>query len=116
MQPPERASGSGSLVWKLVIGCGAAFGLVLLAAAGCFLYGVYWCFSPGRQMPTALVAGPRSVGVVRLERGDSDRGMQELAQTLLQAIQRAQVEAEEGKVPPFVQGLRRWQLSQQGGN
>jgi len=115
MQPAERPSGSGRLVWKIVIGCGAAFGLVLLVAIALGLYGVYWCLSPGRQMPTALAVGPRSVGVIRLERGDSDRGIQELALSVFHALQRAQLEADEGEVPPFLQSMRRLQLAQQPG-
>jgi hypothetical protein len=110
------ARSSGDRIWKVVVGCGLAFGLVMLVGFGLALYGLYWAFSPGRQMPTALAVGPRSVGVVRLERGDSDRGMQELVETLIGAIQRAQLAAEDGKVPPFLQSMRRWQLAQSGSN
>lgn len=108
--------GSGDTLWKVVLGCGLAFGLLLLVGTGLGIYGVYWALHPGRQMPTALVVGPRSVGVVRLERGDSDMGMQELAESVLDAIQRAQLAAEDDKLPPFIQSMRRFQLAQGHGN
>jgi hypothetical protein len=110
MQPSQRRSGSGDWLWKVSIGCGLALGLGLLVGIGLAIYGVYWLLSPGRQMPTALVVGPRSVGVVRLERGDTDAGMRELVQETMLAIQRAQLAAQEDRIPPFLRRIQSWQL------
>ena len=116
MQDGEARAASGGKFWGIVAGCAIAFGVVLLAAVGCGLYGLYWFFSPGRQMPTSLVVGPASVGVVRMERGDTDPGMQALAEEAMDALQRAQVAAGEGTVPPFLQRMREWQLAQSRNN
>lgn len=116
MQDGGARAASGGKVWKIVAGCAIAFGFVLLAGLACGVYGLYWLFSPGRQLPTSLVAGPTSVGIVRLERGDTDPGMQDLAEAAMDALQRAQVEAGEGTVPPFLQRMREWQLAQSRNN
>jgi hypothetical protein len=116
MQDGEARAASGGKVWGVVAGCAIAFGVLLLIGVAFGVYGLYWFFSPGRQMPTSLVVGPASVGVVRLERGDTDPGIQALAEEAMAAMQRAQVAAGEGTVPPWVQRLREWQLAQSRNN
>jgi hypothetical protein len=115
-QDPQPRAASGGRFWGIVAGCAIVFGVFLLVGLACGLYGVYWFFSPGRQMPTSLAVGPASVGVVRLERGDTDAGIQALAEEAMDAVQRAQIASGEGTVPPFLQRIREWQLSQRGGS
>jgi hypothetical protein len=116
METNEPRAGRRPPPWtRILIGCALAFGAVLLVGFALAIYGVYWAVSPGRQVPTMAVVGPDSVGVVRLDRASTDAGMQDLLQEVMTAIQRAQLAAEQGKVPPFIEGLKRWQLAQPSG-
>jgi len=110
--PGSRGAGS-ALPWtRILVGCALAFGVVLLIGFGLAIYGVYWAVNPGRQVPTMAVVGPDSVGVVRLDRAATDPGIQDLVQEAMMAIQRAQLDAERDTLPPFLEGMRRWQLAQ----
>ena len=100
---------------RILIGCALAFGVALLIGFALAVYGVYWAVSPGRQVPTMGVVGPDSVGAVRLDRASTDPGMQDLVQEVMMAIHRAQLEAQRDTLPPFLEGLRRWQLAQPSG-
>jgi hypothetical protein len=89
---------------KVLVGCGMAFGLGLLASLGGGVYAMWWAFSPGRQAPTSVVVGPRSVGYVRLERAATDPGVRALFRKVITETERAQ--DARAPVPPPLDVLR----------
>jgi hypothetical protein len=111
--PPTgaRAPKAGIPTWlKIAMGCG---GLILLAGlvfviAACA--GVYWMLFPGPQIPTVLVVGPASVGVV--DSGDlaADAGAQALLGRFFTEMQKAGDEAT--GLPPFLRSMRQLQQAQ----
>jgi hypothetical protein len=109
--PRARARTKAPTWLKIMIGCGAllalaGIGVVLLIGAG-----MYWMVSPGQQIPTTLVVGPNSVGV--LECGDlaQDAGARALLGRVFEELQKVS-DRQSGGVPPFLGPLRELQRGQ----
>jgi hypothetical protein len=73
---------------KILIGCGFALALAALAVFGLVAWGLYWAVSPGRQLPTAIVVGPQTTGVVRFGDLAADPGATAFLATLMEETEK----------------------------
>src|SRR5688572_24069251 len=114
MQAPEAAKRSaGTPLWlKVAIGCGAiaALGAVILFVA--FGAGMYWLISPGAQVPTAVVIGPESTGVMRCDDLAADPGARALVVNLFESLQKAG--DRQAEMPAFLRSMQEWNRAQTG--
>lgn len=77
------ASGSGSCLLKLLLGCGAIVLLLVLAAVG----GCFWLRDPGEQIETTTIVSRDSIGALQLEDPAADEGTAALLEAFMRELQ-----------------------------
>jgi hypothetical protein len=108
---PAVPPGPAAPRWgRLFVGCAIAGGLLVLAGLLVFTFGMYWLLGSGRQAPTAAVAGPRSVGVVRVADLAADPGARALLGELMARAQNPPPGAPQ--LPKFLRDMQAAQARQ----
>lgn len=75
---------TGMPAWgKILLGCGVGCAALALIAVGAGIYGLWWVFSPGKQVATDIAIAPDTVAVVSFSGGDKSQGLAELLGVLM---------------------------------
>ena len=92
---------------KVAIGCAGTAVLFGVGVLALLCGGMYWVVSPGRQVPTAVVIGPESAGVMRADDIATDPGTRALLLRFLQAAENAGRQ-KRADLPPLLRRMQEW--------